>query len=295
MNGNRMAENCWAAVLTPARRRWIFPLLLVLPSFAFLLIFYFYPLTYLIPQSLFERGITLRYFRRLLGDTLALQTLWSTLQLAVTVTAITLCLGYPVAYLIAQVRARTAAILMAVVVLSFWISVLVRTYAWMVLLQRFGIVNQALLALGVLQQPVRLMYNQFAVSVGMVHILLPFMILPVYASLKALDTNLVQAAMTLGASPARTFFRVTLPLTLNGVAAGVLLVFIQALGFYVTPMLLGGPQTLMASSLIDRHMFQYLDWPYSAAISLVLLLCTVVFMLAFDRFFGLETLNRRAV
>jgi len=182
---------------------------------------------------------------------------------------------------------------LAVIVLSFWISILVRTYSWMVLLQRFGIVNQGLMALGLLKQPIKLMYNQFAVSVGMVHILLPFMILPIYASLKAIDQNLIQAAMSLGASPRQAFLRVTLPLSVNGMAAGVLLVFVQGLGFYVTPMLLGGPQTLMVSSLIDRQMFNYLDWQYGSAISLVLLLCTVLFMLMFDRFFGLETLNKR--
>ena len=270
-------------------------MLLVLPSLAFLLVFYFYPLAHLIPQSVFDHGLTIKQFRRFLGDSLAVETLLRTLQISVSVTLITLGIGYPVAYLIARVRTGTASLLMAVIVLSFWISVLVRTYSWMVLLQRFGIVNQTLLALGVLQQPVKLMYNQFAVAVGMVHILLPFMVLPIYASLKAIDQNLVQAAMTLGAPPTRAFLKVTLPLSLNGVAAGVLLVFVQGLGFYVTPMLLGGPQTLMISGFIDRQMFSYLDWSYGSAVSLVLLLCTVVFMLVFDRFFGLETLNRSAV
>ena len=272
---------------------WIYPILLVLPSCVFLLVFYFYPLAHLIPQSFMEGGISPRQFTRLLGDSLALDTLLNTFKIALTVTAITMCIGYPVAYLISQVRARTAALLLAVIVLSFWISILVRTYSWMVLLQRFGIVNQGLMALGLLKQPVKLMYNQFAVSVGMVHILLPFMILPIYASLKAIDQNLIQVAMTLGASPRQAFLRVTLPLSVNGMAAGVLLVFVQGLGFYVTPMLLGGPQTLMVSSLIDRQMFNYLDWPYGSAISLVLLLCTILFMFMFDRFFGLETLNKR--
>ncbi|HQI27682.1 MAG TPA: ABC transporter permease [Sedimentisphaerales bacterium] len=247
----------------------------------------------LIPQSFVDKGVSLRQFARLAADELAVETLLRTVETSVIVTALTLAIGYPVAYLIAQVRARTAMILMAVIVMSFWISILVRTYSWMVLLQRFGLVNQTLMALGVLNQPIRLMYNQVAVSVGMVHILLPFVILPIYASLKAIDSNLVAAAVTLGATPTQTFLRVTLPLSLNGVAAGVLLVFVQGLGFYVTPMLLGGPQTLMVSSLIDRQMFSYLDWQYGSAISLVLLFCTVVFMLAFDRFFGLETLHRR--
>ena len=280
--------------LIPAPRPWIYPILLVLPSCMFLLIFYFYPLVHLIPQSfLMDGGVSLRQFIRLCGDSLALDTLLSTFKIALAVTAITLGIGYPVAYLISRVRPRTAALLLAVIVLSFWISILVRTYSWMVLLQRFGMVNKGLMALGLLTQPIKLMYNQFAVSVGMVHILLPFMILPIYASLKAMDQNLIQAAMTLGASPRQAFLRVTLPLSVNGMAAGVLLVFVQGLGFYVTPMLLGGPQTLMVSSLIDRQMFNYLDWSYGSAISLVLLLCTVLFMLVFDRCFGLETLNKR--
>jgi ABC-type spermidine/putrescine transport system permease subunit I len=282
--------------LRPPRRTlkpWIYPILLVLPSCVFLLIFYFYPLVHLIPQSFTDGGISLRQFNRLFRDSLALDTLLSTFKIALLVTAITLGLGYPVAYLISRVRTSTAALLLAVIVLSFWISILVRTYSWMVLLQRFGIVNQGLMALGLLTQPIKLMYNQFAVSVGMVHILLPFMILPIYASLKAIDQNLLLAAMTLGASPRKAFLRVTLPLSANGIAAGVLLVFVQGLGFYVTPMLLGGPQTLMVSSLIDRQMFNYLDWQYGSAISLVLLVCTVLFMLVFDRFFGLEMLSKR--
>jgi len=269
------------------------PILMVLPALAFLLVFYFYPLALLIPQSFADKGFSLRQFSRLVSDELAVETLLRTVETSMIVTAVTLALGYPVAYLIARVRARTAMILMGVVVLSFWISILVRTYSWMVLLQRFGLVNQALMFLGILAQPARLMYNTIAVSAGMVHILLPFVVLPVYASLKAIDPNLVAAAMSLGAPPAQTFLRVTLPLSLNGVAAGVLLVFVQGLGFYVTPMLLGGPQTLMISSLIDRQMFNYLDWQYGSAISLVLLLCTILFMLVFDRFFGLETLHRR--
>lgn len=294
MRDQRRDLGGWPMV-TRGRRVWASPMVLVLPSLAFLLVFYFYPLAHLIPQSVLDHGLTIKQFRRFLGDSLAVETLLRTLQISVGVTLITLGIGYPVAYLIARARAGTASLLMAVIVLSFWISVLVRTYSWMVLLQRFGIVNQTLLALGVLQQPVKLMYNQFAVAVGMVHILLPFMVLPIYASLKAIDQNLLHAAMTLGAPPTRAFLKVTLPLSLNGVAAGVLLVFVQGLGFYVTPMLLGGPQTLMISGFIDRQMFSYLDWSYGSAVSLVLLLCTVVFMLVFDRFFGLETLNRSAV
>ena len=267
---------------------------MIVPSLIFILIYYFYPLTKLIPQSFIgpDGGVTFALFYKFFSSKLCLQTLVRTIQISALVTGITLLLGYPYAYLTATSKPKVAAIFLSMVVLSFWISLLVRTYSWMVLLQRFGIINQILLWLNITDKPLKLMYNQFSVAIGMVHVLIPFMIMPIYSVIKGIDRNLVSAAMTMGASPSMAFLKVTLPLSLNGVAAGVLLVFVQSLGFYVTPMLLGGPQTMMISSLIDRHMLAYLDWPFGAAISMVLLVFTVIFMLGFDRFFGLDKLNQ---
>lgn len=139
------------------------------------------------------------------------------------------------------------------------------------------------------------MYTPAAVLIGMVHILLPYMILPIYSVLRSIDKNLSLAAMSLGASRTKAFLRVTLPLSVPGIASGILLVFIQSLGFYVTPMLLGGAQTLVASGLIDRQIFTFLDWSFGSALGVILLLITVLFLGVFDRFFGMDSLQKRLV
>jgi len=266
---------------------------MILPALALLLVFYFYPLIKLIPLSLFEKGFTLKYFIRFFSDPLYYRTLLSTLKLCLLVTLCNLAMGYPVAYLLSIVKPRTATILFIFVIVPFWMSILVRTYAWMVLLQRNGIINNLLIQIRLIDKPLRLIYTEFAISLGMIHILLPFMVLPIFSVLKGIDPNFKYAAMTLGASSKKAFFTITFPLSIPGVASGILLVFVQALGFYVTPMLLGGPQNLMISGLIDRQMFRFLNWPFGATISLVLLVITGLFMIGFDRLFGLETINKR--
>lgn len=280
------------------RRSWkqnpfISSLLMALPALILLIVFYFYPLIKLIPLSLFEEGFTLKHFIRFFSEPLYYKTLLSTLRLSLIVTVCIFAMGYPVAYLLSIARPRMAAFLSIFVIVPFWMSILVRTYAWMVLLQRTGIINTFLIRIGLIEEPLRMIYTEFAITLGMIHILLPFLVLPVYSVLKGIDPNLKFAAMTLGASSTTAFFKVTFPLSIPGVASGILLVFVQALGFYVTPMLLGGPQNLMVSGLIDRQMFRFLNWPFGATISLVLLLVTGLFMVGFDRFFGLESINKR--
>lgn len=275
------------------RNPWTSSFLMILPALALLLVFYFYPLIKLIPLSLFEKGFTLKYFIRFFSDPLYYRTLLSTLKLCLLVTLCNLAMGYPVAYLLSIVKPRTATILFIFVIVPFWMSILVRTYAWMVLLQRNGIINNLLIQIRLIDKPLRLIYTEFAISLGMIHILLPFMVLPIFSVLKGIDPNFKYAAMTLGASSKKAFFTITFPLSIPGVASGILLVFVQALGFYVTPMLLGGPQNLMISGLIDRQMFRFLNWPFGATISLVLLVITGLFMIGFDRLFGLETINKR--
>ena len=193
------------------------------------------------------------------------------LWISLLVTAACLVLGWPIAWLIATAGGRASTLLLAAVMLPFWISLVVRTAAWMVLLQREGVVNAALQGAGLIEAPLPLMMNRFAVVLAMVHILLPFMVLPLVATFRALDPRLPRAAASLGAAPWRAFLRITLPLSLPGVGAGCILVFIQALGFYVTPALLGGPNDQMLAWFVGFYATRSVNWGLAAALSLMLL------------------------
>ena len=267
---------------------------MTLPALILLVIFYFYPILRLIPKSFIdgEGHLTASYFTRVFTDGLYIETLLRTLKIAVMATVVSLFLGYPVAYVLARARQKTANLIIGIILLSFWTSLLVRTYAWMVILQRTGIINETLLGLHIIDKPLNLMYTEIAVLIGMTNLLLPYMILPTYSVLKSIDNNLVFAARSLGASSYRAFFKITLPLSLPGVASGVLLVFIQSLGYYITPLLLGGPQTMMITGLIDKQMFTFMNWNFGSAIGMVLLIITIIFLIGFDRLFGVDKLSK---
>lgn len=272
---------------------WRNALYMTLPALILLVIFYFYPILRLIPKSFIDTDghLTADFFIRVFTDKLYIETLLRTLKIALMATIINLLLGYPVAYTLVRVKQRTANIIIAIILLSFWTSLLVRTYSWMVILQRTGIINKTLLALHIIDEPITLMYTELAVLVGMTNLLLPYMILPTYSVLKSIDNNLIFAARSLGAGSMQAFIKVTLPLSLPGIASGVLLVFIQALGYYITPLLLGGPQTMMITGLIDKQMFTFINWNFGSAIGMVLLLITVIFLIGFDKLFGVDKLS----
>lgn len=267
---------------------------MTLPALILLVIFYFYPIIRLIPKSFIdgEGHFTVSFFTRVFTDELYIETLLRTLKIAVMATVVSLFLGYPVAYVLARARQKTANLIIGIILLSFWTSLLVRTYAWMVILQRTGIINETLLGLHIIDKPLTLMYTEIAVLIGMTNLLLPYMILPTYSVLKSIDNNLVFAARSLGASSYRAFFKITLPLSLPGIASGVLLVFIQSLGYYITPLLLGGPQTMMITGLIDKQMFTFMNWNFGSAIGMVLLIITIIFLIGFDRLFGVDKLSK---
>lgn len=211
-----------------------------------------------------------------------LRSLW----ISLTVTAVCLLLGWPIAWLIATAKGWMATALLAAVMLPFWISLIVRTAAWMVLLQREGVVNAALAALGIPGAPFPLMMNRFAVVLAMVHILLPFMVLPLIAAFRGLDPRLPRAAASLGAAPWRVFLRVTLPLCLPGIGAGCILVFIQALGFYVTPALLGGPNDQMLAWFVGFYATRSVNWGLAAALSVMLLAAVGLCVALYGRLAG---------
>ncbi|MFC3126596.1 ABC transporter permease [Pseudoroseomonas globiformis] len=212
--------------------------------------------------------------------------LWRTLWIGALATVICLAIGYPLAWLIATAPPRLVPWLLAGVMLPFWTSLIVRTAAWMVLLQREGIVNATLQGAHIIAEPLPLLFNRGAVLLAMVHILLPFMVLPIYGSLRALDWRLPRAALSLGASPLRTFLRVSLPLSLPGVGAGCLLVFIQALGFYVTPALLGGANDQMVPYFVAFYASRTVNWGLAAALSVMLLAAVAIVVALYGRLVG---------
>ncbi|QPC42627.1 ABC transporter permease [Kaustia mangrovi] len=216
----------------------------------------------------------------------------TTFEVSVAVTVLCILLGYPVAYLLAQLPPRLATVGLAFVVIPFWTSLLVRTYAWLVLLQRRGVINDALISAGLIDEPLRLVHNFTGTMIGMVHIMLPFLVLPLYATLRTIDGDLIRAATSCGASPIQAFFRVFLPLSMPGLIAGTLLVFILSLGFYVTPAILGGGRVTMVSMKIQQNVSVYFDWGSGSALGLVLLLAVFAIFYAVHRFAGLDRIFR---
>ncbi|MFI4952285.1 MAG: ABC transporter permease [Burkholderiales bacterium] len=223
-----------------------------------------------------------RVFRDVLG-----RTLW----ISAMVTLICLLLGYPVAYVIAAQPPGRAGVLLFLVLLPFWTSLLVRTVAWVVLLQKEGVLNSLFLSLGIVHEPLKMIYNRFAVYVAMVHVLLPFMVLPLYSVMRGIPPSYVRAASSLGAKPFTAFRRVFAPLTLAGIGAGCLMVFIQALGYYITPALVGGAEDQMISYFIAFYASKTVNWGMAAALSIMLLTATLLLYAVYNRMVGVERMR----
>ena len=212
--------------------------------------------------------------------------LWRTVFISVNVTIICLLLGYPISYLLAVLPTRHSNLLILLLLLPFWTSLLVRTTAWLVLLQNEGVVNDIAITLGFWDDPIQLVRNRLGVYIAMVHILLPFMVLPMFSVMKGIDPYHMRAAASLGANPLRAFVKVYFPQTIPGVGAGVLLVFILSLGYYITPALVGGPRDQMLSYFIAFHANTTVNWGMAAALSLLLMCCVVVFFAMYQRLVG---------
>jgi ABC-type spermidine/putrescine transport system permease subunit I len=242
-----------------------------------------YPLLRLLPESLFAPGFTLEHYRRFFTVPLYVGVLWRTLRIAALTTVLCLALGYPTAYFLSRLSPRWTKVLLVFVVLPLWTSVIVRVYAWMALFQANGLVNRVLLDFGVIGEPLKIMYREGAVLVGMVHVLLPFMILPIYSVLRGLDPRLVTAAQNLGANGWQVFRRVVLPLSLPGAVTGTMFVFILSLGFFITPALLGGGRVIMIAILIEEQVRQFLNWGFAAALAAVLLVATALLYAGLNR------------
>ncbi|RXH24758.1 ABC transporter permease [Bradyrhizobium nanningense] len=214
-----------------------------------------------------------------------------TLSISISVTAVTLLLGFPVAYLLATLPSRSSNLLMIMVVLPFWTSLLVRTIAWVVLLQQHGVVNETLIALHVISQPAELVYNRVGTIVAMTHIQLPFTLLPIYSVMKTISPTYVRAARSLGAGPFYAFWKVYFPQTLPGIAAGCLLTFILCLGYYITPALVGGAADQMVSSFVAYYTNEELNWGMASALGAILLTATLLLYYSFNKLVGVDRLK----
>lgn len=269
----------------PAARSWS----LIGPGAAFLAVFFLLPLLIMAAYSVMPRGayggvepgVTLESYRRFFVP-VYLAILTRTFVMSLGCTAICLVLGYPVAYAIAG-SGRWKTLLLFLVVLPFWTSFLVRTFAMIFLLRDTGLINTWLLRLGIVHEPLILLYTPFSVMAGLVYGYLPFMILPIYASLEKLDVALLEAAEVLGARPAARFRKVTLPLSLPGVVAGCLLVFVPAVGSFLTPDLLGGAKEMMIGNLVQNQFTSARNWPFGSAASFILMLLVLAAVLVYLR------------
>ena len=272
---------------TLAARRHVATIVLLLPMLVFLGGWFVVPLGQLLLLSFQSPQGTFAPYSELLQSEVFRAVFIGTLKLALFVTAMCVVLAYPAAWLLSRLRGFWFSVALYCVLVPFWISVLVRTFSWMLLLERHGPVNSLLIATGLTDKPLPLLFNDFAVYVGMVHVLLPYAILPCYAAMLKVDDRLLKASEGLGASRLTTFWRVYLPLTMPGVTAGAAFVFLLALGFFITPALLGGPHNLTAAMLIDSFVNERLVWPLAAAASFILLSIVLAVLLVASRFLGI--------
>ncbi len=271
MNGRRIEV---LALLAPA-------LILTLVVFVLPLV-RFLSLAFTAPEGAFATFVALAespVYRRVMLNSFVV---------AAVVTAITAALAWPLAYLLARVRGLWFTLMIYGVLFPLWISILVRTYSWMLLLERNGPVNRAIQAMGISDTPLPLLFNHTGVLVGMVHVLLPYMVLPLYGAMRGIDPRLMQASDGLGAGLWQSFRRIWLPLTLPGLAGGATFVFLLSLGFYITPALLGGRTSIMLPTLIVAFITEHFNWPMAAAASIALLAAVAVLMLVATRFLKLD-------
>jgi ABC-type spermidine/putrescine transport system permease subunit I len=226
---------------------------------------------------------SLEHYRRMWQQPSYGRTFWTTFEVSALTTGLCILLGYPLAYFLSELPRRAANLCMIAVLLPLWTSLLVRTYAWLVLLQRSGLINSWGMALGLWSEPLALVHNLTGTLIGTVHVMLPFLVLPLYSAMRAIDRNTLRAAANLGAGPVRSFWLVFFPLALPGLATGALIVFILCLGFYVTPAVLGGGKVIMVSSRIANDIEMSFNWGAASALGVVLLVLTAVLVLAAGR------------
>jgi putative spermidine/putrescine transport system permease protein len=262
--------------------------LLLLPGLLFIGLLLLLPLLWLLALSFYDNGLSLAHYARLIDDASYYKSFLLTFEIAGSVTVVAMLIGYPLCYWMLGLSPFWQRVAIICVLIPFWTSLLVRTYAWLVLLQRRGLVNSGLQSLGLIEEPLALMYNATGTSIGMTHILLPFLVLPLFANMQTIDRDLLKAAAALGGSPGFVFWRVFFPLSLPGLTAGALLVFVLSIGYYVTPQLLGGGSTVMIGQLIQRNIELFSSWGAASAVSMILLLMVMAVFLLMSRYLSLD-------
>ena len=247
-----------------------------MPFFVVIVALFAAPTLRVLGKSVLEPAPGLANFAAVFANPLYQQVFWTTFRVSALVTLLSIVLAWPVARFATECSPLARNVVFAIVLVPFWTSLLVRIYGWTFILQRTGIVNETLQALGLASAPLKLMYTEGAVVLGITHYMLPFMIFSIYVALKSIDPNLRKAAMTMGARAPRVFFKVTLPLALPGIITGSLLVFIGSLGFFVTPALMGSPRQMMIANVITFQVQEALDWPKASAIAVVLVVAVAI-------------------
>ncbi|MDV8070703.1 ABC transporter permease [Rhodococcus sp. IEGM 1366] len=262
--------------------------LLLLPVVIFLLVVFVLPLVMMFSKSFTDPTVGLGNYRAIWENSLYLKVLKNTFVVAISTTVLTVLIAFPYAYLMTLATPFWRAVMLIAVLVPFWTSLLVRSFALVLVLRDTGVLNVGLQSIGLIDEPLPLLRNMSGVLFGMVQITLPFAVLPLYATMRGIDRRLLQAAESLGARPSLAFFRVFVPLTLPGLFAGVILVFIQALGYYITPALLGGPQNTMIGELIVQQVSTVLRFGFAAALGAVLLVSTLVLLGIASRFVDMK-------
>ncbi|KAA3511319.1 ABC transporter permease subunit [Agrobacterium vitis] len=273
--GNGMASQT-STIEQPVRNRWGFGnKAAALPALVLILIFFVLPVLALLTRSVTEPVLGLGNYAYLLGSATYLKIFFNTFFVSALVTVISLLIGFPVAWALAIMPQRLASVIFAIVLLSMWTNLLARTYAWMVLLQRTGVINKTLISLGVIDTPLVMVNNLVGVTVGMSYIMLPFIIIPLYGVIRKIDPALLQAAALCGATRWQALVAVLLPLAMPGMVSGGLMVFVMSLGYFVTPSLLGGTSNMMLAELIAQFVQSLVNWGMGGAAALVLLVVTL--------------------
>jgi putative spermidine/putrescine transport system permease protein len=264
-----------AATATQTERRWK-GFATAVPALLLLALFFVLPVLGLLLRSVTDPQLGLQNYAEIFATSTYFRVISNTFLVAFVVTAVALLIGYPVAWLLAIMPRRWANVVFTIIVLSMWTNLLARTYAWMVLLQRTGVINKTLMGLGLISEPLPLVNNLTGVTIGMVYIMLPFIVLPLHATLRAIDPAILNAAALCGAGPWQSFRRVLLPLSAPGAAAGALMVFVMSLGYFVTPSLLGGASNMMLAGMIAQLVQSLLNWGLGGAAAFILLTVTLV-------------------
>ena len=240
-----------------------------------------------------DGSLSFENYERMMKSKAYIRIFLTTFKISILTTIICAAIGYPLAYFMSQLSRKWANICMIGVLIPFWTSLLVRTYAWLVLLQKKGLLNNMAIEMGLISEPIKIVHNTTGTLIGMVHIMLPFLILPLYANMRAIDKDALKAASSLGATPTRAFWTVFFPLSLPGLLAGLLIVFVLCLGFYVTPAIVGGGRVIMAAMKISSNIELYFSWGAASALGVVLLVVTGIILFIASKLVSMDQLGNR--